>query len=208
MLSFSRASSGRPLFAHANRQTSSLGPSLRLALQWWKEVLDLNIAQVRPWRDDKRDRAVVLADARGWPARVAAVVLVDGQIHWTTMAISDEILQYFKPRGDNQIGSLEILAIALAVSTFPGAPRRRASALASAGTASSVIADLLRDRQVDLYSDNSGAEAAAKKGTAKEFDHASLVHGIWKRAAELNISLWVERVPTDDNWSDLPSRQE
>ena len=110
----------RPLFAQANRRTSGMGPSLRLALQWWQEVLKLDIAQERAWRNERRARAVVLADARGWPARAAAIVLVDGEIHWTSFPVPAEILGFFQPRGDNQIGSLEILAIAVAMSTFPG----------------------------------------------------------------------------------------
>ena len=44
-------------------------------------------------------------------------------------------------------------------------------------------------------------------GTAKAFDHGKVVHGIWLRLAELRCGAWIERVPTDDNLSDLPSRR-
>ena len=44
-------------------------------------------------------------------------------------------------------------------------------------------------------------------GTAKEFDQNSIVHAIWKRLAELNVEMWVERVPTKENLADEPSRE-
>ena len=52
----------------------------------------------------------------------------------------------------------------------------------------------------------SGAEAATRKGSTKNFDQHSLVHGMWKRFAELKVGVWVMRVPTDDNIADCPSR--
>ena len=61
-------------------------------------------------------------------------------------------------------------------------------------------------RNVIIYSDNTGAEAATRKGATKNFDQHSLVHCMWKRFAELKIGVWVVRVPTDDNIADCPSR--
>ena len=58
-----------------------------------------------------------------------------------------------------------------------------------------------------IWSDNTGAEAATRQGSAQSFDHLSLVHAIWLRAAELGLSLYVKRVPTKDNIADDPSRE-
>ena len=33
------------------------------------------------------------------------------------------------------------------------------------------------------------------------------MHCIWKRAAELGLEIWVDRVPTHDNIADDPSRE-
>lgn len=110
----------RPIFSHAHRRTSSVGPSLRLALEWWLEILQLDLGQAREWEQRRQDRAIILADARGWPPRAAAVVLAAGELHWTTYAVPDKLLEFFNARGDNQIGGLELIAIALALSTFPG----------------------------------------------------------------------------------------
>ena len=72
----------------------------------------------------------------------------------------------------------------------------------------STFADSLKRRKVRIWSDNKSAEAATRKGAAKQFDHASLIHGIWLRAAELGMEIRVDRVPTKQNIADLPSREE
>ena len=59
-----------------------------------------------------------------------------------------------------------------------------------------------------MWSDNTGAESAAKRGSARKFDHACLAHCLWLRAAQLGVELVVKRVPTKDNIADLPSRGE
>ena len=74
--------------------------------------------------------------------------------------------------------SLELLALALGLCTF---------------------SEECRGRRVRLFSDNVGAEQATDKGSAKRWDHTSIVHCLWLKAAELKAQLWVERVPTKDN---------
>ena len=90
-------------------------------------------------------------------------------------------------RKDNQIMALESIAIALGMSTFENE---------------------LRGRKVVVYNDNKAAEAASKKGTAKCWDHCEIVHDIWTHALLNKTFLWIERVSTKDNISDLPSREE
>ena len=101
------------------------------------------------------------------------------------MAVSEDIFAIFKARQDNQIMGLELLAISLGLSSFE---------------------HLLRKRRVVIHSDNTGSEAATKKGTARSWDHTQLVHAQWLHAAMLGIDMHVVRVPTDDNIADLPSR--
>ena len=72
----------------------------------------------------------------------------------------------------------------------------------------STFANLLATRRVVVWSDNVGSEACARKGTAKCWDHACIVHSLWKRAAELRVNLFVQRVPTAENVADLPSRED
>ena len=65
---------------------------------------------------------------------------------------------------------------------------------------------MLRGRNVVIWSDNTGAEAVVRRGTAVTFDHCCLTHALWKRFAELRLAVWVERVPTAVNIADDPSR--
>ena len=83
--------------------------------------------------------------------------------------------------------ALELLSISLGLCTFK---------------------DKLANRKVVVHSDNTGAEAAARKGSAKHWDHAEIVHAQWLHAAVNHMFLYIKRVPTDDNIADLPSRRE
>ena len=76
----------------------------------------------------------------------------------------------------------------------------------SVGLAS--FADELRGRKVLTFSDNTGAEAAARRGSALAWDHGEMVHGIWTQAFLNRTHIWILRVASDDNLSDLPSRCE
>ena len=58
-----------------------------------------------------------------------------------------------------------------------------------------------------IFSDNKGAELSTEKGRARAWDHSAVVHSIWMKAAKIGCFMWVERVPTKENISDLPSRQ-
>jgi len=70
----------------------------------------------------------------------------------------------------------------------------------------STFKDLLTGRNLVVFSDNTAAEAATRRGSAKHFDQGRVVHGIWLKLAELRCNMWIERVPTEENLSDLPSR--
>ena len=52
---------------------------LRVALEWWADVLALELCEVRAWVPDQREAAQLFVDARGTPPRVAAVLFLDGQ---------------------------------------------------------------------------------------------------------------------------------
>ena len=177
----------RPLFAHAHSHRAKVSQSMRLALEWWLEVLTLDLEEVQSWATEVYPPVHLFADARGSPPRLAAVVLVDGRSCYTDWAPPSELLEFFRNRSDNQIMGLELLAIALGLSTFSA---------------------LIRGRRVCVWSDNAGSEAATRKGSAREWDHACIVHCIWKKAVVLRCALFIQRVPTDENIADLPSREE
>ena len=80
---------------------------------------------------------MLLVDARGAPARCAAVLFLGNEAMFTDGAPSAAVMSRFKERRDNQITSLEMLAISIGLSTF---------------------AAELQNRTVIVYSDNRGAE--------------------------------------------------
>ena len=82
---------------------------------------------------------------------------------------------------------LELIAIALGLCSF---------------------SDFLVGTHIRIFSDNSGAESAARRGTAREFDHCCIAHSLWTKILHLHASVYVDRVPTEENLADLLSREE
>jgi len=177
----------RPIFDQKWSKSGQVSKMLRTALMWWLNVLALTICECRPWTVTDEPPVHVFVDARGVPPRCAAVAVIDGKVHHSDGEPSERIMKSFQKRADSQICGLEMLAIALGLSVF---------------------ANELKGRKVIMFSDNKGAEGATRKGTAKAWDHCQIIHEIWTMALQSGIHLWLERVPTDDNVSDLPSRQE
>ena len=145
------------------------------------------IAEVRAWGRPEAEVAHLFCDASGSPPHIAAVLHVDGQWFWTHMPIQQKTISLLEVRNDAQIMALELLSISLGLCTFT---------------------DKLANRKIVVHSDNTGAEAATRKGSAKHLDHAEIVHAQWLHAAVNHMHLYIKRVPTDDNIADLPSRRE
>ena len=104
---------------------------------WWCNTLVADICEEHEWKAPDSALAHMLVDARGSPAHCAAVLFVNGQVHFTDGAPSEAVMARFRQRADNQIMSLEMLAISVGLATF---------------------AAELRGRKVIVYSDNTGAE--------------------------------------------------
>ena len=67
---------------------------------------------------------------------------------------------------------------------------------------------LLAGRDVVIHSDNTGSEVVVRRGSARSWDHAQLVHAQWFHIVRMRANVFVRRVATDDNVADLPSRRE
>ena len=133
----------RPIIRQIDSRDGRIGRQLRLALEWWLEVLQLRLVQKRSWRGSVAKPVHLFCDARSTPPRLAAVLFKDGDILYCDDAPSDELLASFFSSGDKHIMSLELASIALGISTF---------------------AEEIRQRNLVVWSDNRGAEGAAKKG--------------------------------------------
>ena len=59
-----------------------------------------------------------------------------------------------------------------------------------------------------IYSDNKGAEAAVRRSSAKSWDHCQIIHEVWTVALRIGAHLWIERVSSEDDIFDFPSREE
>ena len=59
-----------------------------------------------------------------------------------------------------------------------------------------------------IYTDNNGVQAAARRGSAKAWDVCQIIHEVWTMALRIGAHLWIERVSSEDNISDLPSLEE
>lgn len=147
-----------PLFRQQRARKSSIGTELDLALRWWLEALSLQMSASRPWEPNLSRPAHLLCDARAYPPRIAAVLLIDQRIYFSDMEPPIEVMESFSIRRDGQIMGLEILSIAFGLSVFQ---------------------DLISGRNIHVHSDNSGAQHTTSKGLARSFDHTCLVHCIW-----------------------------
>lgn len=116
---------------------AGVGPALRIALQWWLDVLEMDIVEERSWHAPELPPARLFVDARSTPPRCSAILFINGRTLYCDGKPHDDIMRWFKERADGQITALEILAISLGLSTF---------------------CEELAGRKVVVYSDNTGAE--------------------------------------------------
>ena len=129
----------------------------------------------------------MFVDAAGHSSRCAAVLCCESGCFYTDGVPSSQIVNRLVDRRDNQIMGLESIAIGLGLCTF--APE-------------------LHRQKVVIYSDNKGAEHSTRKGSAKSWDHCRIIHELWTQALRNHTYMWIERVPSEENISDLPSRGE
>ena len=166
----------RPLFQRAHSSECMLDEPLRVALGWWLEVLKKGVAEEYPWQLEADRPAHLYVDARGVPprfvalctftaalcgascCRCAAVLFIDGCVYYTDGEPASIIMEQFQQRSDNQITTLEILAIAVGLSSF---------------------AHMLRGRRCVIFSDNRGAEGSVIKGASRAWDQCLLIHEVW-----------------------------
>jgi hypothetical protein len=66
--------------------------------------------------------------------------------------------------------------------------------------------DYIKDKSVILLVDAEAVEGALVKGYSALEDICELIGKFWDLALELNCSVYIDRVPTDANCADGPSR--
>ena len=176
----------RPFYAqqYAKNRNGRCDEILMGAIKWWIEVFDNDLKQAIDLR--KRAKTVDLfCDASGNPPIMAAVMLDKGCAEYCTKLVPDAIMQKFEHRKDEQIMGLELLAVLMGVETFQ---------------------NKLKNRNVRVWTDNIGGECALRKQTSRMTDHNAIVHLTWLRAAQIGAGLFMNRVPTNENIADGPTR--
>ena len=99
------------------------------------------------------------------------------------LGITDDIIKYF--HGTSIIYALELLALVLTLFE---------------------LAATLKNRTLVAFIDNNAALFALIRGASKIPLVDRLIAIFWKTSDEYNISIWMERVPSASNISDLPTR--
>ena len=132
------------------------------------------------------EHVVLLCDASGNNAHLAAVLVTKAGAQYVDMPTPAEWRQWFVERKDKQIFGLETLAVVLGMESFR---------------------EQLRGKHVTIYTDNVGVQGALTRGSTKEPDHNEMVHLIWRRITCDQVGVWFDRVPTDDNIADGPTRR-
>ena len=173
---------------------SVLGPALELALKQWRKL----IAAGPPRKIEPASRApadVVLftdgfaPDPRknetGQPAVGATMFsrecAVPAQFY---EVVTKVVIDSWLPR-KTQICMVELVGAVVAMETFR---------------------DYLKDKSVILLVDAEAVEGALVKGYSAREDICELIGKFWDLALELNCSIYIDRVPTDANCADGPSR--
>ena len=78
--------------------------------------------------------------------------------------------------------------------------------LVGAVVAMETFRDYLKDKSVILLVDAEAVEGALVEGYPAREDICELIGKFWDHALELNCSVYIDRVPTDANCADNPSR--
>ena len=66
----------RPIFYQQFCRSGRVGTSLEICLRWWLEVLELELCQKHVFEEHSSDVVELFCDARGFLARLAAVVFI------------------------------------------------------------------------------------------------------------------------------------
>ena len=108
----------RPIYDQKSKYNGDMDNNLDRSLEWWIEVLSLRLAELREWDAVQENPVHLFCDASSTPPHLGAVLFDGSECKWTHMAPPAEVLAQFRPRMDNQIMGLELLAISLGMCTF------------------------------------------------------------------------------------------
>lgn len=171
-----------------------LDEPLRAALAQWKNLIKEGPPRSIDFRSDKKADVVIFTDGFSpdprdvdrLPDRIGAVVFDRKMLRPVqfTAVVPSELKEKFLARR-TQIIPVELLAPIVAIHTFK---------------------DRLFGVDLLLFIDSEVVEATLIKGYSSKEDLCSLVSVFWDLVLELRIRVFIDRVATDANPADWPSR--
>ena len=187
---FTLALSERP---YQRSSQKDLTRPLTLALMQWREVLRSGRPRsLQPVRGTDVEVAIFtdgffpdFRKSETEPARIGGVITILGQAPvFFSEVVSDETQRMWIER-KTQIALVELLAAVMALAGF---------------------SDLVQGKRALLFVDAEAVEGALIKGYSGRSDICELVGLFWALIRGLDILIYVDRVPTDMNIADAPSR--
>jgi hypothetical protein len=177
----------RPLFAQKGTRDGLVHGNLQEALGWWETALEWHDAEEHWLEDNSGISAEMFCDASGEPGHLCAVLFINGAAFYCHSEVPECWWNFFVERNDAQIMALELLAIYYGLMAFM---------------------PLLRGRTIRVWTDNEGCRGSMSSGAASAVDHNKIVHWIWEACFGGCVNPWFDRVPSDDNVSDGPTRKD
>ena len=191
---FFRPLSERQYMKDLHGDRMEINPAIVRSLIYWKKLIHFGPPGEISLRAEKASDVVIFTDGftpdqrkdEAGPDRIGAVMfdrraVAPKQISEVIpTAVSDKWL-----RRKTQIVPIEMIAPILEIETFR---------------------DHLRNKDVLLLIDSEAVEAALVKGYSSKDDLCELVEIFWELALEYRINLFIDRVSTDANPADWPSR--
>ena len=179
-----------PLFEiqSSKRATRLVSPQLREGFLFLAELMQNPHPREYYGNDFSRPSHVLFTDASG-SGRMCGVLFTQGQERPLVVAgqCDNRILESLLPREDKQITLLELLAVLHSVAAF---------------------SDIIASSDLTIYVDNEGAKGMIVNGFARGdcLDGTVVASMLWRRIAALHAAVFVDRVPSDSNVADGPTR--
>ena len=168
-----------------------------LSLEFWRETLPLDLAarSLKPadaedvevliftdgyFPDDRKEIAEDRCARIGW----AVFEIASGRAFHGAYDLPQAVLDRWLPRA-NQIALVELIAPAAVFRAYPS---------------------LVANRRIVLLVDSEAAEGALVRGYSSLADMADATGLFWDLVRDAGASVWIDRVPTDANLADGPSR--
>jgi hypothetical protein len=173
------------MFDGANRRTYSLNPSILNSFAFFEKVL--REPKSKAMFPVHSRHCVLYTDAEGNGGLGAVLFRAYCKAVGYATKASKSNMKFMELGGERTvlINPLETFAVLVALHTFK---------------------EQLRDTSITIYIDNNTAKSAISNGSSECQVSNQIAGEIWALAYENSMSIWVERVKSELNIADLPSR--